>query len=229
MVGGPFFKNPCRAAAHTPRHAPVEAQRDDVSRPVGSLARTDVFEVRQNNRANAVEVADDRGLALECVGKMQQLQAVQNLAVGEMNVGERYAVEMHDLGDAGRHTAGQGGNGKAQDSGFWNRMRSPSRQPINAPLHGMVEKMASGKRRQGRHVFRRFLKEKQIGVLASDQAGNVLGTRSDTTQQIPAYDAQVVGRRRLVAFHRQLAIFLEPRFDHLDHIHAIFGQWFIPA
>src|SRR5271170_3334993 len=66
-------------------------------------------------------------------------------------------------------------------------MRTPGSQAIDAPLHTMPEKMPAYQRGQRGDVLGRFLQEKKIGMMASDQASDILHPGTDSAQQIPTH------------------------------------------
>ncbi len=89
MVGGPALKHLGADTAQPPRHAAVETEGDDVACDMRRLARADILEPFQLDRADGIVIADDRGPSFKCARNPQQLQTVEDLTVRQMNIRQR--------------------------------------------------------------------------------------------------------------------------------------------
>ncbi len=166
-----------RAAALVRSRARQRSSRSGMMLPERWVrrARADILEAFQQGRADGVEIADDGGGAFQRAGEMQQLPAVEELAMTQMHIGERDAVEFHDLRQPRAHPAGQHRIGQAQRRRRRKGMRAPGGQAIDALMHGMAEEMPADQRRQRGDVFGGFLQQHEVGTIAMDQAGRCHG------------------------------------------------------
>ncbi len=103
MVGSTLFQHFRRVAGQAARHAAVQPERYDIAGAMGAAARSDIAKARQRNGAHGIEIADDRRRPFQHFGDMQQLPAIEKLAMAEMDIGEMNAAEFHQLRQAGRH------------------------------------------------------------------------------------------------------------------------------
>ncbi len=76
-------------------------------------ARPDILEARQHRRTDQIVVAEDRRVQRQMLRHMAQLPAVQQLALGQMDIGRAEAAEIDDLADA----ADDGARGQGHDAG----------------------------------------------------------------------------------------------------------------
>src|SRR5262249_21777515 len=82
VIRGAIMQDMGPAAVDSPDHAAVEAEAKHVPLDMGRLARSDVAEAVQRRRAEGVVVADHGGGTFQRAGDAQQLQPVQQLAMG---------------------------------------------------------------------------------------------------------------------------------------------------
>ena len=193
MVGRTAFQNLRRAAAQILCQTAVKPQRNDVAGIVGGFARSDVLEAGNGGWADRVEIADNGGWPLQSPDQVQKLQAVENLSVRQMHIGEIDAPEMYQLRDAGRHASGKGRNRQAQGRRPRQKVRAPQRQTIDALLHGSTIKMSADLLRQLFHLLGCFLEQQKIGLMVPDQGRDIFAAGADPAQQVPAQDPQPRG------------------------------------
>ena len=68
-------------------------QRDDIAGAMGAHARADVGKALEAHRAHGIEIADDGGGPLQLLHDVAQLEAVEELAMAEMHIGDGDAAE----------------------------------------------------------------------------------------------------------------------------------------
>src|SRR5882724_3645151 len=101
VIGRPAVEHGRILAFDLADQAAVEAGAEFVRAP----ARSGIVEAGQANCADGVVVADDGGGAFEFLGRDANLTAVQELAVGEMDVGEADTPDVHQLREARGYAA----------------------------------------------------------------------------------------------------------------------------
>ena len=164
----------------------VQPERDDIAGTMGALARPDIAETLEPYRTHGIEIPDDGGRPIHLLHDVAQLEAVEELAMAEMHIGDGDTLKGNDLRQARRHPARQDRVRQADGGGLRKRVRAPGRQAIDARLHGMADEMPAHQRRQRDDVFGTFLEQQQVRMLAFHQLGNILHPCADPAQQIPA-------------------------------------------
>jgi len=159
---------------------------------MGMLARPDIRKALEPYRPHRIEIADDGGRPLHLLHDVAELKAVEELAMAQMHIGDGHAANGNDLRQTRRHPARQDRIGQPDGGGVRQGMRTPGRQAVDARLHRMAEKMPAHQRREGGDVLGAFLQQKQIGMMAFDQPGDILDTRADPAQQIPTNHPQAI-------------------------------------
>ena len=95
--------------------------------------------------ADRVVIADDRRrLAVQRRGDAQQLAAVQELAVRQMDVGEGDLADLHDLAAPARQAAGQGGRRQRQHLGRREIVPAPDREAVDTAGPGQRDDSGPG-------------------------------------------------------------------------------------
>src|SRR5579859_3161539 len=81
----------------------VQPERDDIAGTVRALARPDVAETLEPYRTHGIEIPDDRGRPIHLLHDVAELEAVEELAMAEMDIGDGDALEGNDLRQAWRY------------------------------------------------------------------------------------------------------------------------------
>ncbi len=85
MITAALIKDFTRVADKPTGDAAVQPERDDVAGTVGAGARADIAETAQTHRPHGIEVADDGGGAFHLLDDVAELEAVEKLAMAEMD------------------------------------------------------------------------------------------------------------------------------------------------
>ncbi len=133
-----------------------------------------------------IVVTDDgRRLAVQGGGDAQQLAAVQELAVREMDVGEGDLADLYDLAAPARHAAGQGGRRQGKHLRCREIVPAPDRKAVDTARPGQAMIVARHPGEQHVHMLRHFLHEQHVRPLALEQLGDVAYRGPFEPQQIP--------------------------------------------
>lgn len=171
--------------------AAVEAERHDVAGEMRRLAWTDIGEARQQDRADDVEVADDRRRpAAQGGGYAGELAAIEELAVREMYVGKGDLAHLDKLRPPARQPAWQPRSRQGERAWRPEMVRAPYREAVDAAEPGQAVEVAAEQGRQDLHVLGGFLHQQHIRFLAFRQGGDILDGRAGEPQQVPADDLQ---------------------------------------
>ena len=108
VVGWSEVERAGKRAAKPVRKAAVETKGHDVAAEMRHLTRTYIGEAGDETGSDCIVVADDRRwLALQRRGDTQELAAIQQLAVREMDVGKGDVAQLDELRPPARQAAGQ--------------------------------------------------------------------------------------------------------------------------
>lgn len=108
MVGWAEIECSGGTAGEPVHQAAIEAKRHHAAGEVRGLARADIMKTRQRYRSDGIVVANDcRGPSVQRGGDVGELAPIQELAMGEMDVGERDVAYLDDLCPPARQAARQ--------------------------------------------------------------------------------------------------------------------------
>ena len=105
VVGGAAMQSVDGAADEASDEAAVEAERENVGGVMGVFAGPHVAETWQQRGADQIVIAEDGGAVGQGGGDAAELAAVEDLAVGEVDIGNGEGAEVDDLADAAEHGA----------------------------------------------------------------------------------------------------------------------------
>jgi hypothetical protein len=120
----------------------------------------------------------------------EELAAVQELAMGQMHIGEGGIRDLDELGQARRHAARHARDRQGQGLRGRKLMRAPRRQAVDSPRQGLAEEVPAHEFRQGLDLLGRLLKQEKIGLRRPHQRGHILDGRSRQPKQVPAQDPE---------------------------------------
>ena len=187
VVGRSEVERAGEGAGEAVRQAAVEAKGHDVAAEMRHFARTDIGEAGNEARSDRIVVADDRRrLAVQRGCDAQQLAAVQELAVRQMDVGEGDLADLHDLAAPARQAAGQGGRRQRQHLGCREIVPAPDPEAVDTAGPGQAMIVTGHPGGQHVHVLRHFLHEQHVRPLALEQRDDVADRGPFEPQQIPA-------------------------------------------
>ncbi len=162
--------------------AAIQTERDHVRAEMGGFAGAEIGEAGQQSGADEVVVTKDGGAGREVLGDVAQLAAVQQLAVGEVDVGDGEGAEIDDLADPVHDGAG----GEFQDQRFGELGGAPHGEAMDAAGErdaGVAAAQVIGQRVD---IASGFLHQEQVRVFVFGEADHVTHPGAGETQQVPA-------------------------------------------
>ena len=185
MVGTRLLENIGREAAQAPDEAPIESEWNDVHRAMRRLPWTDIVEAAQVHRADQIAVPQNGCGTGNGFCDLPELKAVEQLAVGEVDVGQTESGHDKNLGES-----------SDDDPALQRQTRRLHGQPVPGPgCKAMVPPrqrdaciLAPSAARQPVDDCGGFLHQNHIRAMVRDECFHLLQAGSAGVQNIPADD-----------------------------------------
>jgi hypothetical protein len=157
----------------------------------------------------------------------EELAAVQELAMGQMHIGEGGIRDLDELSQARRHAPRHARDWQGQRLRGRKLMRAPRRQPVDPPRQGLAEEVPAHQLRQRLDLLGRLLKQEKIGLRRAHQPSDILDGRSRQPEQVPAQDPETARALLVVILQARLAPVMG-RQDPLRPFLLAHGLWPFP-
>jgi len=172
------------------RHATVEAQGQHLLRMMSDIAGSDIEETGQQDRPKCIEIADDRSRTIGRTRDPIELAPVQDLPVRQMHIGNRHVTGLQDLRKPGWKPARHFRRRQLERMSGPGCLRTPRGQAVAFARPGLGIKSPSHPVCKPADRARYFLHQKQVRRFLFNDGGDIIDSRTNAVQQIPAYDFQ---------------------------------------
>ncbi len=180
MVGGEAGKDGAAAGGEVTGEAAVEAQSEAVGGVMGRQTGAGIGEAGEQRGADHVAVADDGGAGGQVSCDLTELDAVQKLAVGEMDIGDGEGFEVENLTDAADDDAALEGQVFGLERGA-----GPSGEAVMAAGENGAGVVAADAGGQGVDGGGGFLHEQEVGRVGLYESRHVVEGRAGGVEEVP--------------------------------------------